>query len=278
MDQTTQNVSPAAYRGKIGFVERDEQALAKATAIVVRVLENAGHEVDRCRNRPAHRRVLDCDTYLIDLRHRRTPAPMRQADGLACNSALCLTLTPRYPDHTDEELSELLLARLLQALLLDLSATTVEWRETGLTLERDDFLSAFVPDGAQVSDQGPLCDIQIPVEIDDATPVARSPGPHSFAPVEQTAETLSRECDRMIDDRATPLPAMAATAGPSLIRNGLAWGLTAVLAVLAFPFGLAAAVVNLVRGGDMRFSLQMAAVLALLMVLQSSGLGNAAIQ
>lgn len=323
LDQTTQNMSASNYRGKLGFAERDDAALSKASVLVVQTLEEFGHEVDRFHAKRAHRVNLDCDHYIVSLRHRRSPAPMRQSDGAPCRSHLDITFTPRFPEQTDQELTEMLLARSMQALLTELNATTVEWLETGVMLDRAAFLSAFgssYAEGPSSARDTVAQDIQVPVDAAGAVPVdaaapeqaelaatikafdsyaARSGGAQvetitrvpaktpRFASVEDTFGTLTTECDRVIERRAGKKPSEILSAyrkvtgvvslGGCNAGTMSAWVLTAIMAMLSLPLGITAAAVNLARGGDMRFSVQMLGVLALLMFLQSSGLVYAAL-
>ena len=315
LDQTTQNMLASHYRGKLGFAERDDAALSKASVLVVQTLEESGHEVDRFHAKRAHRVNLDCDHYIVSLRHRRSPAPMRQSDGAPCRSHLDITFTPRFPEQTDQELTEMLLARSMQALLTELNATTVEWLETGVMLDRAAFLSAFgssYAEGPSSARDTVAQDIQVPV--DAAVPeqaelaatikafdsyAARSGGAQvetiarvpaktpRFASVEDTFGTLTTECDRVIERRAGKTPSEILSAyrkvtgvvslGGCNAGTMSAWVLTAIMATMSLPLGITAAAVNLARGGDMRFSVQMLGVLALLMFLQSSGLVYAAL-
>ncbi|WHQ81218.1 hypothetical protein [Tritonibacter mobilis] len=315
LDQTTQNVSASAYRGKLGFGERDETALSKASVLVVQTLEEFGHEVEQFHTKRAHRVRLECDHYIVDIRHRRSPHPMRQSDGAPCRSHLDLIFTPRFPEHVDAELTEMILARAMQALLADLEATTVEWLDTGVMLEREAFLSAFAPD--PVAEMDIACDIQLPVDDQSATPVGevqyiaqpvaafdnysardtsedvvQTPetcprGAARFAPVDETFGSLTLACDRVIERRAPAKQSDLSAAcrkvsGVLSFKNcnpntASAWVLTAIMAIFSLPIGITAAAVNLIRGGDMRFSVQMMAVLAALMFLESSVLLNAAV-
>ncbi|MDF9302530.1 hypothetical protein P5P81_08365 [Tritonibacter mobilis] len=327
LDQTTQNVQTSAYRGKLGFGERDEAALSKASVLVVQTLEEFGHEVDQFHTKRAHRIRLECDHYIVDIRHRRSPHPMRQSDGNPCRSHLDLILTPRFPDHVDAELTEMILARTLQSLLAELDATTVEWLETGIMLDRDAFLAAFAPETQSEEQTAPLdgvdlaCDIQLPIDDQSATPIgdarpAATPvmapvmafdsyaarnadaeqdareapqcpkGAARFAPVDETFGSLSLACDRVIERRAPAQKDLSATykkvSGALSLENctpnkASAWVLTAIMALFSLPLGITAAAVNFIRGGDMRFSVQMMALLAVLVFLESTVLLNAAV-
>ncbi|KUP91754.1 hypothetical protein TRIHO_34160 [Tritonibacter horizontis] len=325
LDQMTQNVSATTFRGRLGFATRDETALATASTSVVGTLEDYGHEVDQFQARRAHRILLECDHYMIELRHRRSPSPMRQLNGTACRSELDVIFKPRFPEKTDEELTELLLARVLHRLLTQLDATTVEWLDTAVVLDRAAFLAVFAPEADDIA-----ADIQIPVDRDGARPVGRrdprrarpvlafdsyaarmeipllqgeildgDDAPHQraeqnrapvspFAPVEETLGAITIECDRIIERRKTATPGQFSgayqkmsglIARPNWTANVVsAWALTAILAIFALPLGVTAAAVNLVRGGDIRFSVQMMGVLTLLMFLQSSELVHAALR
>ncbi|TNJ40889.1 hypothetical protein [Phaeobacter sp. B1627] len=311
LDQKIQNVSATSFRGKLGFADRSETTLSTASTIVVNTLQEYGHEVDQFQARRAHRISLDCDQYTVGICHRRSPTPMRQLDGEACRSSLAVTLTPRYPDHTDEELSEMLMARVLYDLLGELDATTVEWLDTGVVLDRAAFLAVFAAEGVQVAQ-----DIQTPIDTATAKPIGRTPpllvgeildpdttarpAPRSaaksrqasrrsrFASVEETFGGLTLECDRIIERRDTSRDSGFTQACRKLTdfvspqawtpNKASAWVMTAILAILALPLGITAAAVNLVRGGDIRFSVQMMLVLAFIMFLQSSGLGHAGLR
>ncbi|OIQ26160.1 MAG: hypothetical protein BM562_16590 [Alphaproteobacteria bacterium MedPE-SWcel] len=338
LDQRTQNVSATSFRGKLGFAERIETTLGTASTVVVNTLQDCGHEVDQFQARRAHRISLECDQYTVEICHRRSPAPMRQRDGEACRSYLELTLSPRFPDHTDEELSEMLMARALHDLLAELEATTVEWLDTGVVLDRAAFLAVFASEGAQYAQ-----DIQTPIETATATPIGSAPQQElaeevvldfaaseqqahdtthkaqpvlvgeildpdvtsrsapgqaaeaetpprrsRFASVEETFGGLTMECDRIIERRDTSKDGGFTSACRKLTglfspqewtpNKASAWVMTAILAILALPLGVTAAAVNLVRGGDIRFSVQMMLVLAFVMFLQTSGLVHAALR
>ena len=326
LDQTTQNVSATEIRGKLGFQHRDESALGKASNLVIETLEEYGHEVDDFKAKRAHRVTLECDSYLIEVRHRRTPSPLRKADGEACRCQMDVIIRPRFPEHTDEELTELLMARILHRLLSELAAETVEWLDSGIVLERDRFLEAFAPEGDDRSAAATTAkDIQIPIGDDAAagvtarnprraktvmafdsyaeqhnvaadrvmhgevltTPVhAPSPKRSRFAPIEETVSSLDKHCDLIIERRNTHKDSELVAAYRKMTRAlkpkrpanaASAWVLTAVMAVIALPLGITAAAVNFMRGGDMRFSLQMLVATGLLVVLQSSELVHAAL-
>ncbi len=205
----------------------------------------------------------------------------------------------------------MLLAQCLHRLLGKLDATTVEWLDTGVVLDRFAFLSVFASETRMIS-QTISADIQMPIEQDGAEPVhigdaktsdpvqafdayvarnktaGRTTARSRFASVDETFGTLAVECDRIIERRTPAAGSQTASARSRVqgllsrpawsLNSASAWGLTAILALLALPFGVTAAAVNLVRGGDVRFSAQMMAIVALLMFLQSSGLGHAALR
>lgn len=310
LDQTTQNVSATVYRGKLGFQLREDSTLATAATLVIKTLEEYGHEVDGFHSKRAHRVTMDCDSYVVELRHRRTPSPLRQTNGEACRCQLDVLFRPRFPDHTDEEMTELLLARVMQMLLGELSATTVEWLDTGIVMDSATFLSAF----ADHLEAAPVvADIQTPIGVETAEPVmparisafdsyrkrikrqerpaAPVKAPKSaarFADIDETFGSLERTCDRIIERRDSARDKELVAAYRKVTRAMLprgttpnratAWVLTAVMAVISLPVGLTVAAVNLARGGDVRFSLQMLAATAALIVLYSSELVHAALR
>ena len=310
LDQVTQKVSDPKISGKLGFAERDETVLARASTLVIQCLEEAGHEVDRFHAQFAHKVALDSDAYAISLRYRRSPRPLRQPNGSPCRVQLEVVLRPRFPDQTDVELGEMLLARILRDVLIGTEACAVEWRATGVSLDRISFLSVFAEPTSVTSDTAEQSTCRphlaapvlafdlfaarssLPVlEGEILDPLAPPQGPsrktdqraERFAPVEDTFGILDLECDRIIERRSKGRQAEFLRACRKMTRalspreSRMAWALTAAMALFALPLGITAAAVHLMRGADVRFSLQMLLVAVLLLVMQLGELVNAAL-
>ena len=138
---------------KLGFCDRPANTLSHASTIVMRTLEEYGHDVDQFHARTGHRVELDCDSFRLDLRHRRSPTPLRQSDGEACKSQLEILVTPHFPDHHDEEITELLLAMMLHNLICEMeTATTVAWVDNAAEMDCATFMSAFEAPGTAAAD------------------------------------------------------------------------------------------------------------------------------
>ena len=141
------------YKGKLGFETRRPDALSTGSAAAVDTLEEYGHSVRHFQSRSPNLIVLECDHYRIDLRYRRHPikqTEVQDADNRAhetpLRSSLGVTFVPLYPDHCDEELSEMLLAVTLERLVEELEATTVHWLDVPFAMSADTFLGAFEGD------------------------------------------------------------------------------------------------------------------------------------
>ena len=141
------------YKGKLGFETRRPDALSTGSAAAVDTLEEYGHSVRHFQSRSPNLIVLECDHYRIDLRYRRHPikqTEVQDADNRAhetpLRSSLGVTFVPLYPDHGDEELSEMLLAVTLERLVEELEATTVHWLDVPFAMSADTFLGAFEGD------------------------------------------------------------------------------------------------------------------------------------
>lgn len=217
-----------AFRVKLGFSGRDTATIATASATVMRTLEEYGHDTDQFHTHLTQRVEMSCDHYAIDLRHRRSPSPLRDYEGHACKSQLEIILKPHFPDHTDQEITELLVAMILRNLLEDLEdAVAVSWLYEATPVSRADFLSVFdeveapiletVPDLSRESEETL---VQSPLEAFDAyfgdtvsedsenalqlvhaepeTNCVQDVKDKRFEPVEHSINDLARHCDDLI--------------------------------------------------------------------------------
>ncbi|APG47317.1 hypothetical protein [Phaeobacter porticola] len=235
------------YKGKLGFEARHPDALSIGSTAVVDTLEEYGHVVRQFQARSPNLIQLDCDHYRIELRYRRHPIKPTQASEMGSGaietrlrSSLGVSLVPIYPDHCDAELSELLLAVILQRLVEDLEVATVDWLDAPMTLTRAAFLGAFHDAAEQppavVARSGPnaselpqghlaetdeLSELQLtPPMAEPAAPIAAmSPAPIQttasapqparlrgracFEPVEETAAQLEQHCQAMLETSQT---------------------------------------------------------------------------
>ena len=243
---------------KLGFCDRPANTLSHASTIVMRTLEEYGHDVDQFHARTGHRVELDCDSFRLDLRHRRSPTPLRQADGEACKSQLEILVTPHFPDHHDEEITELLLAMMLHNLICEMeTATTVAWVGNAAEMDCATFMSAFEAPGTAAADMSadkaadtaetdalcveentsPLTAFDAfvdTVEADqhkvdelvlDMAPVTASPPARTkkrarFAPVDATFNDLAAHCEQLAST-LTPPEATVTAATDVTVRNRL---------------------------------------------------------
>ncbi|CUH81535.1 hypothetical protein TRM7557_03473 [Tritonibacter multivorans] len=177
---------------KLGFCDRATNTLSVASAIVMRTLEEYGHDVDQFHARTGHRVELDCDSFRLDLRHRRSPTPLRQADGEACKSQLEILVNPHFPDHLDEEITELLLAMMLHNLICEMeTATTVAWIDNAAEIDCAMFMSAFEAPGVAASDE-----TNAPLLEDNTTPIA------AYDAFVDTVAAEGREIEELVLDMA----------------------------------------------------------------------------
>lgn len=216
------------YTGRLGLESRDRGTLSAAVSVVVDTLEDFGHPADKIEARAENTARLQCDHYLVTVRLRRVP--LRRASRLPGSimqpeALLEITLQPLFPDHCDQEITELLLAEVLRQLLPAVEATSVEWLETAITLSCEQFLSAFEAEQPAAPTPSatdllwePATELE-PAAIATAVPVAgpmsaafapsppdraeRPRGRACFTPVEQTAMELEAHCERAF--QAAPL-------------------------------------------------------------------------
>lgn len=190
---------------KLGFSDRSPHTLSLASTTVIRTLEEYGHNVEQFHARTGHRVELECDTFHLDLRHRRSPTPLRQMDGEPCKSQLEILVTPHFPDHLDEEIIELLLAMMLHNLICEMeTATTVAWVHSGAELDCATFMSAFeAPEVPAVQTVLPQELAQTDVFEPDASPLA------AFDAFTDTIGAEGREVEELVLNMApiTPEPA-----------------------------------------------------------------------
>lgn len=222
------------YTGRLGLESRDRGTLSAAVSVVVDTLEDFGHPADKIEARAENTARLQCDHYLVTVRLRRVPLcrSSRLPGSIMQPEALLeITLQPLFPDHCDQEITELLLAEVLRQLLPAVEATSVEWLETAITLSCEQFLSAFeaeqpasAPPSATDLLWEPAAALESaaalePAAVATAVPVAgpvsaafapsppdraeRPRGRACFTPVEQTAMALEAHCERAF--QAAPL-------------------------------------------------------------------------
>lgn len=222
LDSIPEIKAPARFRGMLGFARHLPQILPLASDVIVTTLEQFGHEVLRFEARKAHRLVMVCDTYEVELRQRRV-APADETGALRCRSRLELSLRPIYPAATDPELSELLLAQCLRALLARLEATTVFWGDAPTPLRRAEFLAVFQRQST------PVAKSVLPMVQPKALHATRRKAPRQpqvppssarFAPVEDCVAGLSNRC-ALIIERSETSPSSAGSQATSADQHGV---------------------------------------------------------
>lgn len=188
------------YTGRLGLESPESGTLSAAVSAVVDTLEEFGHPADKIEARAENTARLQCDHYLVTVRLRRVP--LRRASRLPGSimqpeALLEVALEPLYPDHCDQEITELLLAEVLRQLLPVVEATSVEWLETAITLSCEQFLSAFEAERQPrpVVEEN-LMPPPAPKRVRPAAATTRPRGRACFTPVEQTAIALDAHCDR----------------------------------------------------------------------------------
>lgn len=318
---------------KLGYCDRDSDTLSQSSAIVMRTLEEYGHDVDKFIARSGHRIDLVCDHYRIDIRHRRSPTPLRQPDGTPCRSQVEIMITALYPLHTDQEITELLLAMMLHNLICDMDkATMVEWVDGSPEMPCSTFMSAFhqqpepdntpqhqrerttpshratsvveprkVPVAAhdafvsgKSGEAAHVEELVLAMEpvASDADGTAQAPKARDrFAPVDATFNELAEHCETLANSLLPKgaQPAVAQTEGqPAPVaaakEKGISWSTLATwvatffVGLVSIPLALTTVTVNLIRRRDLRYGVQMLAVLALVMLVQTAGLVQAALQ
>ena len=302
---------------KLGFCDRSPQTLSLASTIVVRTLEEYGHDVEQFHARTGHRVELDCDSFRLDLRHRRNPTPLRQTDGEACKSQLEILVTPHFPDHLDEEITELLLAMMLHNLICEMdTATTVAWVDTASELDCATFMSAFETPGRPASkaaqsplpaqaepDVSPLAAFdafadtiaeesrEVEALVLDMAPAkpkpVRSKKRNRFAPVDATFNELAAHCEKLASslapegeeiDHTNLRASVLKPKWSSRLDQFATWATTLVVGLVSVPLALATVAITLLRSRDLRYGAQMLVVLSLVALIQGTGIVQAALQ
>lgn len=189
----------AKFTGRLGLESRESGTLPAAVTAVVDTLEDFGHPADRIDARAENAARLQCDHYVVTVRLRRVP--LRRTSRLTTSmmqpaALLELTLSPLYPDHCDQEITEILLAEMLRRLLPEVEATSVEWLDTEVALTCEQFLSAFEPK-SHVAEQPVPQVTAVPIE---ETHLPRPRGRACFTPVDETAVELEAHCDLAFQD------------------------------------------------------------------------------
>lgn len=134
------------YKGKLGFEHRSEEKLTLALTGLLDALEEFGHPALQINARDPHRIGLDTDHYQISLRLRRMPLRLgvRAPKGLPAPAAYIeLTMTPNFEEACDQEVSEILLAMILQRLAEATTPLVVFWQDSLQAIPLKDFLAAF---------------------------------------------------------------------------------------------------------------------------------------
>ncbi|WP_282094904.1 hypothetical protein [Epibacterium ulvae] len=288
----------ATLKAKLGFEGEVLGLLDAAAPLIVDTLEVYGHDILSSENPTGHTLVLDTDEYCLELRRRRKlthgwRSPHTLGDTLE------LRLTPLYPMYNDQELSETLLACLLHALAVTLPIRSVHWLDWPTELTADQFLSVFETPFAKQDIIKPT-----PVSVSNTagrlfhrdTPLYRAttfgkssakPAPTQraprFAPIDQTAEQLALQCDLRLKSAAMD-QAQSVGSGSwkqyvldKLPQHVATFALTAIMATVSAPAAILAGAVNLIRGSDLRFSLQLLVLLTLALYLDSAGMVRAAL-
>lgn len=137
------------YKGKLGFEHRSEEKLTLALTELLDALEEFGHPALQINARDPHRIGLDSDHYQITLRLRRMPLRLgvRAPKGLTAPAAYIeLIMTPNFAEASDQEVSEILLAMVLQRLAEAMSPLVIFWQDSLKAMTLHEFLGAFTLD------------------------------------------------------------------------------------------------------------------------------------
>lgn len=268
------------FTGRLGLESRDSGTLSSAVSAVVDSLEDFGHPADKIEARAENTAKLQCDHYLVTVRLRRVP--LRRASKLTSGmlqpaALLELSLAPLYPEHCDQEISELLLAEMLRRLLPAVEATSVEWLDTDIALTCDQFLGVFEPEHRQPAEPA-AAPAPAALAAQQAEP-ARPRGRDCFTPVEETALELEAHCDRAFqaakDRQARAGASDAAVRARARVRNPLpatslqpGWGSQLRASFLA--------AISLSGTRRMRFISHLILLAALILFLDSAGMVQAA--
>lgn len=190
---------------KLGIIQRKTCTLKDASAIIESIFTEHGYDIRTFKTRPAHHVELQCSHYTIDLKHRRSIAPIRMTDGSPCKSHLDVSITPHFPQAVDREISEILMVRCLQALVEAITdATSVFWLNEPQAISRREFLSLFEAELYVHATMQP--DLITPRTIVNTSRRNRAalPAPTPladakyFEPIEQNLNDLELHCNQLI--------------------------------------------------------------------------------
>ncbi len=147
------------FKGRLGFKSRSDTLLNQGLVQAVDMLDDYGHPPSQINTRASGRIELESDQYHVVLRLRRLPLRMgvKLPIGTPAPAVfLDVAITRLFPQVSDQEITELLLAVLLRRLAEALSPSVVFWQDAPIAMSRHDFLGVF-----QVAEQpvavGPQC-------------------------------------------------------------------------------------------------------------------------
>ena len=285
---------------KLGFCDRSPHTLSSATNIVVRTLKDYGHTVEQINARASHRVEVECDAFRLDVRHRRSPTPLRQMNGEPCKSQLEILVVPRFTDHLDAEITELLLAMILHNLISEMqSATTITWVGSRTELDCATFLSAFEPKNGAVphADLGVFPNTKTAEgdetreRVIDMVPITPPPTRarqrNRFAPVDATFHELATQCEKLAGslppERAQTCQTSLRSSDPSFLWGTrldrvATWATTLAVGLVSVPLAITTVAVMLLRSRDPHYGVQMMIVLSLVALIQSSDILQAALK
>lgn len=257
------------YHGGLVFLGDAESALTRCERIVRETLEDYGHTVEHVLPVSGGTAEVHTHSYSVELRLTGAGSPELSSPPADARRParpvplkLEIALAPSFAEVADAETSELLLAVALFRLVSGVSADEIEWLDHQTKLSKQQFLSAF-------------------------SGVMPAPSPirpeRRFAPVEETAEGISRHYDaimgrpprpgstglvQMSEEEQLALAFREAPHPDELDGHDLdgsepssqlrlaSWAMTGVVASVSMPVAASMAAINLLKGEDFRLNTQ----------------------
>lgn len=304
-------IEDAIYHGGLIVDGPDAALIDRCARIVAATLEDFGHPVERSgiHNEAAARIVASHYAVQLSL----SPLPDRAAAVFA-RSAIYgrvsgqrwrveLSMIPADPARDDSDISELLLVVMLYRMTCEFETEAIEWLDPLTVLTAEQFGEAFakITPGA-VRSRGGLSDFDArrfqPVEDtalyldlrwDAMHPTPAPAAEDKVIPLPAGSRPLLRPGSgtgpaSVISLAAAKLARVRPQVSeetdeeaPSDVQRLAIWGMTGMMAFLSAPVAASMAVVNLVRGEDLRLNTHVLSLTGLLFTLQSTGMLSTAV-